>query len=329
MSINVKLRRLAASVATYGPAYVFERVGLPHEQAASLPCMKKRQSRYPSMTQEERANELARLFKCGTGRKLNLDNPKTFDEKMQWLKLYGGSPLRTFLIDKITAREWVAQKVGGKYIVPLLGVWNSFDEIDFDNLPKRFALKCNHGAGYNIIVHDKKQLDIFGAKSKVDGWMHENYAYGHMMELQYEDIVPKVFAEEYIESSGGDVYDYKIYCYDGEPLYTQLLCDRAVGLRMAYFDNEWNKQGFRNSQHAFIVENLERPGNFDEMLDVARTLSKGFPFVRVDLYRLDDGTIKFGEMTFIPAGGRIEWTPASADVMLGKPLVLPAGWKQG
>ena len=325
MSIDKQLRRLAASVATYGPAYVVERARLPHEQAASLPCMKKRQARYAGMSQEERADELCRLFKCGTGRKLDLSDPRTFDEKMQWLKLYGGSPLRTRLIDKVAAREWVAEKVGERYVVPTLGVWDSFDDIDFGMLPERFALKCNHGAGYNIIVHDKARLDLADAKRKVDAWMGENYAYGHMMELQYEDIVPKVFAEEYMENAGGDIYDYKIYCYGGEPRYTQFLCDRATGLRMAYFDNDWNKQVFRYSQHALIAENIERPENFGEMLDVARTLAEGWPFVRVDLYRLDDGTVKFGEMTFIPAGGMIDWVPESTDLMLGEPIELPLG----
>lgn len=277
------------------------------------------------MSQVERADELRRLYYCGTGRKLDLSDPRTFNEKMQWLKLYGGSPLRTRLIDKVEAREWVADKVGEKYIVPLLGVWDRFDDIDFGALPDRFALKCNHGAGYNIIVHDKSKLDLADVKRKVDAWMGENYAYGHMMELQYEDIAPKVFAEQYMENAGGDIYDYKIYCYGGEPLYTQFLCDRATGLRMAYFDNDWNKQTFRYSQHALIAENIERPENFDEMLDVARALSEGWPFVRVDLYRLDDGTIKFGEMTFIPAGGMIDWVPANADLMLGEPIELPLG----
>ena len=322
MPIDMKLRRLAASVATYGPAYLVERAFSPHDQVGRLACMRKRQARYASMSRDERADELCRLFYCGTGRKLDLSDPRTFDEKMQWLKLYGGSPLRTRLIDKVEARKWVADRVGEKYVVPLLGVWNCFDDIDFEALPERFALKCNHGAGYNIIVHDKSKLNLADAKRKVDAWMSENYAYGHMMELQYEDITPKVFAEEYMENAGGDIYDYKIYCYDGEPLYTQFLCDRATGLRMAYFDNDWNKQAFRYSQHALIAENIERPENFDEMLDVARTLSRGWPFVRVDLYRLDDGTIKFGEMTFIPAGGMIDWVPASADLMLGEPIRL-------
>lgn len=325
MTISSKLKRLAASVDTYGFAYIIERARAPHDQIGSLPCMRKRQELYAGMSVAERAAELERLFMCGTGRRLDLSNPKTFNEKMQWLKLYGESDLRTRLIDKVFAREWVAEKVGEKYVVPMLGVWDSFDEIDFEALPDRFALKCNHGAGYNIIVHDKSNLDLADAKVKVDGWMGENYAYGHMMELQYERIEPKIFAEEYMENAGGDIYDYKIYCYDGEPLYTQFLCDRATGLRMAYFDNDWNKQAFRNSQHALIAENIERPENFDEMLDVARALSQGWPFVRVDLYRLDDGTIKFGEMTFIPAGGMIDWAPVSADLMLGEPIELPFG----
>lgn len=312
-------------MATYGPAYALERARFPHDQAVRLPCMLRRQRRYARMSQIERADELCRLFECGTGRKLDLGNPRTFNEKMQWLKLYGGSSLRTRLVDKVTAREWVAEKVGEKYVVPLLGVWDSFDEIDFDALPDRFALKCNHGAGYNIIVRDKAKLDLNDAKRKVNAWVGENYAYGHMMELQYEGIAPKVFAEEYIENAGGDVCDYKIYCYDGEPLYTQFLCDRATGLRMAYFDNDWNRQSFRYSQHALITESIERPENFDEMLDVARALAQGWPFVRVDLYRLDDGAVKFGEMTFIPAGGMIDWVPASADLMLGEPIELPLG----
>lgn len=323
MSVGTMFKRLAASVLTYGPAYVFERVSLPHEQAASLPCMRKRQALYVNMPREERARELCRLYACGTGKKLDLNHPRTFNEKMQWLKLYGGSDLRTRLIDKVAVKEWVAQKVGEKYVVPLLGVWDSAADIEFDVLPERFAMKCNHGAGYNIIVHDKATLDFDAARQRMGIWMGENYAYGHMMELQYEHVIPKVFAEEYMENSGGDIYDYKIYCFAGEPCYTQFLCDRARGLRMAYFDNNWKKLTFRYAQHPLIVEPIERPDNFDEMLDVARKLAEGWPFVRVDLYRLDDGTVKFGEMTFIPAGGMIDWVPASADMLLGEPIDLP------
>ncbi|WP_270404682.1 ATP-grasp fold amidoligase family protein [Candidatus Collinsella stercoripullorum] len=323
MSINSKLKRLAASIATYGTAYLFERACLPREQAVSLPCMKKRQANYANMSQEDRARELCRLFACGTGRKLDLDHPRTFNEKMQWLKLYGGSELRTRLIDKVAVKEWVAQKVGERYVVPLLGVWDAADDIEFDGLPERFVLKCNHGAGYNIIVRDKNKLDQDDVKRMIDAWMSENYAYGHMMELQYEDVIPKVFAEEYMENGGGDIYDYKIYCYGGEPRYTQFLCDRAKSLRMAYFDNDWHRLQFRYAQHPLITEPVERPENFDEMLSIARELSDGWPFVRVDLYRLDDGTVKFGEMTFIPAGGMIDWVPADADKLLGEFIELP------
>ena len=147
---------------------------------------------------------------------LNLENPQSFNEKIQWLKLYNSIPIKTQLTDKYLVRRWVAEKIGEEYLIPLLGVYNEFEEINFDELPNQFVIKCNHGSAYNIIVKDKAFLNYTDAKSKIDKWMNENYAF-RGLELQYKNIAPKVIVEKYMDDGSGDLKDYKITCFNGRP----------------------------------------------------------------------------------------------------------------
>ena len=260
-----------------------------------------------------------------TGDVLDLDNPRTFDEKIQWSKLYDSTPIKTRLADKYLVRDWVAEKIGDKYLIPLLGVYDSFDEIDFEKLPKQFVIKCNHGCAYNIIVKDKSKLDLADVKAKLDKWMNENFAFSYGCELHYRDIKPKIIIEQFIENkkSGGDLYDYKFWCFGGKVYYIQFLSERNIdGLKMAFYNKNWEKQHFVYS-HPLDKKNIEKPSNLDEMIELAERLSKDFNHVRVDFYRLDDGTIYFGEMTFTSASGTCKWNDEKINRYFGKLFKLP------
>lgn len=260
-----------------------------------------------------------------TGKHLNLYNPKTFNEKIQWLKLYDSTPIKTRLADKYLVRDWVAEKIGSEYLIPLLGVYDKFEEIDFDKLPDRFVIKCNHGCAYNIIVKDKSKLDLNDVKAKLDKWMAEDFALKFGLELHYRDIPHKIIIEEFIENkkSGGDLYDYKFWCFDGHVEYIQFLSERNTdGLKMAFYDKNWNKQDFVYS-YPLDTKTIEKPDNLDDMIKMAEKLSDGFGHVRVDFYRMDDGKIYFGEMTFTSASGSCKWNDEKINRYFGDLIKLP------
>ncbi|MCL2013913.1 MAG: glycosyltransferase [Oscillospiraceae bacterium] len=276
---------------------------------------------YKNLNPGEYSLALKEWYKKRTEQELDLSNPQTYNEKMQWLKLYDGDPLKSKLADKYEVREWVKDKIGERYLIGLLGVWENYDDMNFDALPESFVLKCTHGCAWNLIVKEKGTIDHTDAKSKFDQWMNTNYAF-FSLELHYNDIRPKIIAEEYLENADGGIYDYKIWCFDGKAEYIQFLSDRNTGLKMAFFDLEWNLLPFvydypRNE------EPVSKPDNLDEMLRLAQTLAQGFCHVRVDFYRLNDGTLKFGEMTFSSAAGAAKWNPREYDLLLGQKITLP------
>ncbi len=270
-------------------------------------------------------DELEKWYRRVTGGKdIHLDNPKTFNQKIQWLKLYHSTPEKTRLADKYLVRDWVAETIGAEYLIPLLGVYDRFDDIDFDALPSRFVIKCNHGCGYNIVVKDKSKLDLIDARKKVEKWMQENFAYHSGLELHYRDIVPKIIIEEFIENEGtGDLYDYKFWCFNGRVHYIQFLSERNLdGLKMAFYDRTWKKQDFVYNYPMDEKDNA-RPDNLDAMIKLAETMARGFPHVRVDFYRMNDGRIYFGEMTFTSATGTCGWSTPEINRHLGRLIKLP------
>lgn len=270
-------------------------------------------------------DDLKKWYYNKTKKILNLQNPQTYNEKIQWSKLYDSTPIKTALADKYLVRNWVTEKIGDKYLIPLLGVYNSFEEINFDELPNQFVIKCNHGCAYNIIVKDKSKLDLKNTKSKLDKWMNENFAFRNGCELHYRDIKHKIIIEKFIENknSGGDLYDYKFWCFDGKVKYIQFLSERNLdGLKMAFYDKNWEKQHFVYN-HPLDHKNIEKPYNLDEMIELAEKLADGFNHVRVDFYRLDDGTIYFGEMTFTSASGICKWNDEKINIYFGELFNLP------
>jgi len=251
----------------------------------------------------------------------NIENPKSYNEKIQWMKLYDNSPLKTQLTDKYLVRNWIKEKIGEKYLIPLYGVWDSFDEINFDLLPEKFVLKTNHGCGFNIIVKNKSELNIEKIKEKINKWMKINYALKYF-EFQYLNIEPKIIAEKYIENFDGDVYDYKVFCFNGKAESIMFLRDRKRKLKMSFYDLNWNKLNYTYT-YQMDDTTIPKPKNLELLVELAEKLAEGFPHVRVDFYILNDGSIKFGEMTFSTMSGVCKWNPEKINKYFGDLIKLP------
>ena len=243
------------------------------------------------------------LFRLRMGYKLNLDNPVTFNEKLQWLKLYNRKPEYTQMVDKAAAKEYVANIIGKEYIIPTLGVWDRFEDIDFNTLPDKFVLKTTHGGGNTgvVICHDKSSFDKKSAKKRLNKSL-KMCIYRKYREWPYKDVPRRIIAEKLI--GDGVIDDYKFSCYNGKATDVMICMDRGSGdTKFYFFDSEWrllryNKRGLSASNDF----SLPRPKNLDRMFEIAGTLSRDIPYLRVDLYNID-GKIYFGEMTFFPQSG--------------------------
>lgn len=277
---------------------------------------------YSRLKPEDYEREIALWYRKKTGKMLNLQNPATFNEKIQWMKLYDSTPLKTKLTDKYEVRDWVKAKIGEEYLIPLLGVWDNFDEIDFERLPNKFVLKANHGCGWNVVVTDKGTFNKKDARRNFADWMKRNFAFMGL-ELQYMNIRPKIIAEAYLENVADDLYDYKVFCFGGKAESIMFLCERKHGLKMAFYDLQWNKLPYTYN-FPTISEDVPKPQNLDHLIRLAETLADGFPHVRVDFYVLNDGTIKFSEMTFSSANGMCRWNLPEQDLKYGRLIQLPA-----
>ena len=271
------------------------------------------------MPEEKRKLALEILWKSRKPGTLDLDAPKTFCEKIQAIKLMGDDPLLTRLADKYAVRDWVAGRIGTEYLIPLLGVWKSADEIDFGALPSRFVLKANHGYHMNIVVKDKSVLDVTKARRLLARWLGTNFAYSGLLQMQYRAIPPRIIAEEYLENGGGQLYDYKFWCFKGRVRYVQYMRDRVDRFVCSrFFDRDWNALDIMYNKRPRITDLPSRPDNLEKMISLAEALADGFEFVRVDFYRLNDGTVKFGEMTFTPVNGYGVWDPPEMDLKAGE-----------
>lgn len=277
---------------------------------------------YSSLPACRYKKELKRWYKKHTGVKLNLNRPKTFGEKIQWAKLYDSTPLKTKLTDKLLVRDWVKERIGAKYLIPLLGVWDSFNEINFDELPDRFVLKCNHGSGMNLIVKDKSKLDYSDAKTKFDKWMATNFAFVNGFELQYKNISPKIIAEKYLGEIDELLIEYHGYCFNGVVEYIEILQGEKHQRKAALVNRDWIRCKNWNPAFDDFVEDLYKPPIADELLQIMEILSHRFPFVRVDLYSDNIEKIYFGEMTFTPRSGLGDFVPNSYNLILGEKIKI-------
>ncbi len=252
-------------------------------------------------------------------RKLNLMNPQTFNEKLQWLKLYYRKSDFKKMVDKFEVKKYISNILGNDYIIPTLGIYNTFDEINFDDLPEKFVIKCTHDSGGFVICNDKNNFDIRSAKRIINKFMNRNYFLLHR-EWPYKDVKHRILIEKYM---GDNLNDYKIFCFNGEPKFT-LVCSNRNGdfKNTDFYDNNWNLMPFTRKNHDNNPNGISRPFNFQEMLDIAKKLSKNIPFVRVDLYSIDN-CIYFGELTFFPSAGFEGFEPNDWDKIIGDMLLLP------
>jgi hypothetical protein len=271
------------------------------------------------MTREEQIASLRTEFFLKTGEHLDFENPKTFNQKIQWIKFFDIDPLKTKLADKYAAREYVAKKIGEKYLVPLLGVWERPEDIDFEKLPNRFVLKCNHGSGYNMIVHDKSKLDIAYVIKKLTMWLKEDFAYAAGFEMQYHRIPRRIIAEEFIDSppETNGLEDFKVMCFGGKAKYIMYLSDRSSHLHMTLYDTKWNATPYVYD-HPTHQNVILKPETLEELLYISENLAEGFRHVRVDFYRSPSGRWLFGEYTFTSNSGFCKWNPPEANLLMGE-----------
>lgn len=272
---------------------------------------------------------LKKMFKERVGYELDLENPQTFNEKLQWLKLHDHNPLYTTLVDKYAVKKYVADKIGEQYIIPTLGVWNHFDEIDFDKLPNQFVLKCTHDSGSVVVITDKSKLDKKAAKEKLEYGLRHNFYYcGY--EWPYKNVKPRIIAEKFMiddnrnNSADDSLTDYKFMCFHGEVRCTFTCTDRrsADGLKVTFFDNDWKQLPFERHYPAAEIGSIVKPKQFHLMKELAEKLAQDIPFVRVDFYDVAN-KIYFGELTFYPGCGFEEFTPVKYDYLLGNWIKLP------
>lgn len=255
---------------------------------------------------------------------LNLKNPQTFNEKIQWLKLHDRKKEYTKMVDKYTAKKHVASIIGSKHIIPTLGVWDKFDDIDFEKLPQQFVLKCTHDSGGLIICRDKSKLNIDEARRKINACLKQRY-YWIAREWPYKNVKPRIIAEQYMEVEGDlELTDYKWFCFNGEPqfLYISHGLANHETATIDFYDINHRRMPFKRTDYKSSTTDAPKPRCHDEMIDIAGKLSKNIPFVRIDLYEIN-GKVYFSEITFSPCAGWLPFDPQEWDYKLGKYIKLP------
>lgn len=272
---------------------------------------------YRNLSSEKYEEEMKIWYEHEKRQTLDLANPRTFNEKNQWLKLYDSTPIKTQLADKYAVRQWIAERFGNQYLIPLFGVWSDFEQINFADLPNQFVLKATHGSGWNIIVENKNIFDISSAREKFSKWLKYNFAFHYGFELQYMNIPPRIIAEEYHPCP----YEYQFWCFNGVPKFISAIQSPHGENKKATYDLNWNQLEFVTSLPR-LDNPVEKPTHFDEMLSITKKICADFAFVRVDF--LHDGTNIFvGEITFTPASGMCKWEPQKYNQILGDLLTLP------
>lgn len=255
------------------------------------------------------------IYRCRYGEKLNLDNPQKFNEKLQWLKINNRRPEYTLMVDKYEAKKYVAGIIGEEYIIPTLGVWDKFEDINFDELPEQFIIKPTHDSGGYAICKDKKSFDIKSAGKKLKRSLKTRYFY-NAREWPYKNVKPRIIAEELmIDQAYPRLRDYKFFCFNGEVKVMYVTSDRDVDMRLDFFDKEFNHMpfgcGYKQSD-----KTIEKPEHFEKMVELAEKISQGIPHARVDFYNIN-GKIYFGEITFFHWSGMVPIEPVEWEYKLG------------
>lgn len=261
---------------------------------------------------------LQMLYRLLMHKPLNLKNPKSFNEKLQWLKLYNRKHQYTLMVDKLKVKDYVADLIGEEYIIPTLGVWENAKDVDFNSLPDKFVIKCNHNSGQGLyICKNKSEMNEAEVRSNLQKALETDY-FIRFREWPYKDVERRIIAEKYIEdksSVDGDLKDYKFMCFNGKVHCSFVCSERKTDLKVSFFDRDWMPMPFE--RHYPRSNNpIPKPVHYEEMIRLAEVLSKGIPFVRVDFYDVED-KIFFGELTFFPGSGFEEFTPDIWDERLG------------
>ena len=264
-------------------------------------------------------------YRANFGKKLNLKDPQTYNEKLHWLKLYDRNPEYTTMVDKYEAKKYVSERVGEEYIIPTLGVWDSVNDIDFDSLPDRFVLKCTHDSGGLVICRDKSQVNVEKAKKKLDKALKSNFYY-LFREWPYKNVKPRIIAEEYMEDdSTGELRDYKFFCFDGVAKALFIATERQKAeeeVKFDFYNMNFEHLDFRQG-HPNSKDEIKKPETFDKMKELAEALSQKIPQVRVDFYEVN-GKTYFGELTFFHHAGLMPFDPEEWDYTFGNWIKLPS-----
>lgn len=257
-------------------------------------------------------------FKSATGKRLNLKNPETFNEKLQWLKLYNHKDIYTTMVDKYNAKKFIEDRVGPGYTIPTLGVYDKFDDIDFEKLPNQFVIKCTHDSGGLILCKDKNKLDIISAKKKINKILRKNY-FWKGREWPYKNVERKIIIEQFMneidEFGENCLTDYKFFCFNGEPKLFYIGRDKAKNPSTDFFDMNFNHLELTTKDPNASTP-PQKPVCFEQMVEFAKILSKDVPFLRVDFYQIDN-KLYCGEMTFFHNGGMSNFNPPEWDKKLG------------
>lgn len=263
-------------------------------------------------------------FKLRLNRTLNLENPKSFNEKIQWLKLYDRKEQYTTMVDKFEAKEYVKKIIGEEYIIPNLGVWDTFEEIDFEKLPNQFVLKCTHDSGGLVICRDKNMLNLKVAKKKINKALKNKFFY-NFREWPYKNVKPRIIAEKYMDpKSEKGLVDYKFFCFNGVPklIYVSEGLENHSTASIDFLDMDYKRVEFKRNDFKVFDVLPPKPKNFEKMIEISKILSKDTTFLRVDLYEIEE-KIYFSELTFSPCGGFVPFEPEEWDFKLGEWLKLP------
>ena len=257
------------------------------------------------------------------GKKIDLNNPKTFNEKLQWLKLNDHNDDYMKMVDKSLVKDYISEKIGNQYVIKTLWEGKKYIDIPYDSLPEQFVIKCTHGSHCSIIVKDKSLINKKEINKKLRKWMKRNW-YWYGREWPYKELEPKIIVEQYMEDAvDKELVDYKIYCFNGEPKVVDV-CGKRYSkdekMSETYFDSNWNFLGFKTIGHE-VNKSAKKPKTFDKMLEISKKLSKGIRFIRVDLYEIN-GRLYFGELTFFSANGFEEWEPEKWNEYLGDYIKL-------
>lgn len=263
------------------------------------------------------------LYRAKMDKDLELGEPQTFNEKLQVLKLNVRKEEQTIMVDKLRVREYIKQKLGEEYLVPLIGVWNKAEEIDFDKLPKQFVMKCNHNSGLGMcICKNKEEINIKKVIKELNKGLKQDY-YKTGREWPYKNIPRKIICEEYLKDESGDLKDYKVHCFNGEPKMI-LVCQNRFsdeGMTEDFYDINWKHLGVRRPKYENSKVKINKPEHLTEMLEISRILSRNYSFMRIDYYYVKN-KIYFGEITFYPASGMERFIPDCYDSIFGQWLKI-------